>query len=45
MGVEGCIRLEPVLNGQRKLIRWARDYTWEKHIAQLKEEVENSKVS
>ncbi|HKC63386.1 MAG TPA: group I intron-associated PD-(D/E)XK endonuclease, partial [Pyrinomonadaceae bacterium] len=32
MGVDGCLRLEPVLNGQRKFIRWAVDYTWEKHI-------------
>jgi PD-(D/E)XK endonuclease len=38
----GCLRLEPVLNGQRKLIRWAADYTWEKHIAQLKAEAEIS---
>jgi hypothetical protein len=36
----GCLRLEPVLNGQQKLIRWAADYTWEKHIAQLKAEAE-----
>ena len=41
----GCLRLEPVLNGQRKLIRWAVDYTWEKHIAQLKEAERDSKVS
>ena len=34
----GCLRLEPVLNGQQKLIRWARDYTWEKHIAELRSE-------
>ena len=34
----GCLRLEPVLNGQQKLIRWARDYTWEKHIAELQSE-------
>lgn len=36
----GCLRLEPVLKGQRKLIRWALDYTWEKHIAQLQDEAE-----
>ena len=35
----GCLRLEPVLNGQQKLIRWARDYTWEKHIAELQSEL------
>jgi hypothetical protein len=34
----GCLRIEPVLNGQRKLIRWSRDYTWEKHVAQLQSE-------
>jgi PD-(D/E)XK endonuclease len=34
----GCLRLDPVLNGQQKLIRWAADYTWEKHIADLRTE-------
>ena len=38
MGTEGCLRLEPVLNGQQKLIRWARDYTWEKHIIEIRSE-------
>jgi hypothetical protein len=38
MGVDGCLRLEPVLNGQQKFIRWARDYTWEKHIEFLQAE-------
>jgi len=38
MGTDGCLRLEPVLNGQQKFIRWARDYTWEKHIAELRPE-------
>jgi hypothetical protein len=35
MAVEGCLRIDPVLNGQQKLIRWAADYTWEKHVAEL----------
>jgi hypothetical protein len=34
--VEGCLRVEPVLNCQQKHIRWARDYTWEKHITALR---------
>src|SRR5438128_9714804 len=34
----GCLRLEPVLNGQQKLIRWASDYTWEKHIVEIQSE-------
>jgi PD-(D/E)XK nuclease superfamily protein len=38
MGADGCLRLNPVLNGQQKHIRWARDYTWKKHIAQLRME-------
>jgi hypothetical protein len=38
MATEGCLRLEPVLNGQQKFIRWARDYTWEKHISELQSE-------
>jgi hypothetical protein len=35
----GCLRLEPVLNGQQKLIRWGRDFTWEKHVAGLQSEM------
>ena len=34
----GWLRLEPVRNGQSKLTRWASDYTWEKHIAELRNE-------
>jgi hypothetical protein len=34
----GWLRLEPVKNGQSKHIRWAADYTWEKHIKDLKVE-------
>ncbi|MFL6275954.1 MAG: group I intron-associated PD-(D/E)XK endonuclease [Blastocatellia bacterium] len=34
----GYLRIEPVLNGQQKFIRWARDYTWEKHISELQSE-------
>jgi hypothetical protein len=26
---DGCLRLDPVHNGQQKLIRWAKDFTWE----------------
>jgi PD-(D/E)XK endonuclease len=36
-GVEGRLRLNPVRNGQAKLIRWAADYTWERHIKELRE--------
>ena len=32
---DGCLRLDPVLNGQQKLIRWARDFTWEKHVEEV----------
>ena len=31
----GCLRLDPVLNGQQKFIKWAQDFTWENHLAQL----------
>ena len=31
----GCLRIDPVLNGQQKLIRWARDFTWKIHIEEL----------
>jgi hypothetical protein len=33
----GWLRLEPVKNGQSKLIRWAADYSWEKHLEELKD--------
>lgn len=29
------LRIEPTLNKQEKFIRWAKDYSWEKHIAEL----------
>jgi hypothetical protein len=32
----GSIRLDHALNGQRKHIKWARDYTWEQHVAKLR---------
>lgn len=34
-GSNGCLRLDPAHNGQRKLIRWAEGFTWEKHIEEL----------
>lgn len=34
----GWLRLEPVKNGQSKLVRWASDYSWEKHLTELKNE-------
>lgn len=38
IGVDGFLRLAPALNGQRKLIRWATDFTWEKHLEGLRRE-------
>lgn len=32
---DGWLRLDPVHNGQQKLIRWAKDFTWEKHVGEL----------
>lgn len=32
---DGCLRIDPVLNGQQKLIRWAKDFTWIKHAEEL----------
>lgn len=34
-GVAGRLRLEPAKNCQAKLVRWAADYTWEKHVREL----------
>ena len=31
----GCLRVAPVHNGQQKLIRWAKDFTWETHLKEL----------
>lgn len=35
-GVQGRLRLDPVRNGQAKLVRWATDYTWERHIEEIR---------
>lgn len=35
-GVEGRLRLDPVRNGQSKLVRWAADYEWERHVEELR---------
>ena len=35
-GVEGRLRLNPAKNGQAKLVRWAADYGWERHIEELR---------
>jgi hypothetical protein len=37
-GVQGRLRLNSVKNGQMKLIRWAVDFRWERHIAELRKE-------
>ena len=34
----GWLRLEPAKNGQSKSVRWASDYSWEKHLAELNNE-------
>ena len=36
MGAYGRLRLLPVRNGQRKHVRWAADFTWEKHVEELR---------
>lgn len=33
---DGALRLEPVLNGQQKFIKWAADYSWKKHLEHLR---------
>src|SRR5205085_953763 len=35
-GVEGRLRIDPVRNGQVKHVRWAEDYTWVKHVEELR---------
>ncbi len=34
-GKAGVLRVTPAKNNQKKLIRWAEDYSWEKHIEEL----------
>ena len=34
--MSASLRIEPTINKQEKLIRWAKDYSWEKHIVELK---------
>lgn len=36
-GVEGRLRVAPARNGQAKLVRWAADYGWERHVEELRE--------
>jgi hypothetical protein len=34
-GVEGRLRLHPAQNNQAKLLKWAADYSWERHVEEL----------
>ncbi|HEX8847266.1 MAG TPA: group I intron-associated PD-(D/E)XK endonuclease [Pyrinomonadaceae bacterium] len=34
--VSASLRIKPTINKQKKYVRWAKDYSWEKHIAELK---------
>jgi len=33
--VNASLRVEPTGNMQEKFVRWARDYSWESHVAEL----------
>ena len=35
-GINASLRIEPAGNMQEKFIRWAKNYSWEKHIAELR---------
>ena len=35
-GTQGRLRLNPVKNGQAKLVRWAADYSWDNHVRELR---------
>jgi hypothetical protein len=37
--VQGRLRVVETLNSQQKKIKWARDYSWEKHIDLLRSEM------
>ena len=34
--INASLRIGPTGNNQEKYIRWAKDYCWEKHIAELR---------
>lgn len=34
--VTASLRVAPAANNQEKFVRWAKDYCWEKHIAELR---------
>ena len=36
-GKAGMLRIEPTKNNQKKMIRWAKDYSWERHVEKLKD--------
>lgn len=38
-GTQGRLRLNPVKNGQAKLVRWAADYTWDGHVQKLRNQM------
>jgi hypothetical protein len=43
---EGCLRLAPDLKRSiKKLVKWAAEYTWEKHIGFLRTEMVLAKGS
>ncbi|MGB9181462.1 MAG: group I intron-associated PD-(D/E)XK endonuclease, partial [Pyrinomonadaceae bacterium] len=35
-GTHGRLRINPVKNGQAKFIRWAVDFTWERHVEEVR---------
>lgn len=37
-GKAGVLRIKPTKNNQKKMIRWAEDYSWDRHIEQIKSE-------
>lgn len=41
---DGRLRIEPTLNSQRKHIRWALDFTWDKHVAELKDQARSREM-
>src|SRR5215210_684877 len=42
--VQGRLRVAETINFQRKKIRWARDYSWEKHLDLLRAQMRAAKI-
>jgi hypothetical protein len=43
--VTASLRIEPTGNRQERGVRWAKDFSWERHIAELKGEQQGKELN